>query len=121
MFNYIKLKNLLIIHKNRIILKKFKDHIFLNVNFKRNILEKNIYHINGVCISNKNKGISSTFILRNVIDLYPFEYIFNKYSPLIFFFIKKYSKNARQRKSKLYFLRNKAASYSRFKFNYITK
>src|ERR1700722_10055038 len=102
MFEKLKLKNLLLIHSQKYILKKFKGGCLNFVIFKRNILEKYFYNLIGICISNRNRGIGSTFILRNVIKLYPLEYIFSKYSPLINFSIKYLSLKNNERKSKLY-------------------
>ncbi len=123
MFEKLKLHNLLFIHRERLILKKIKGSYLHFIRFKRNILEKYFYNFSGICVSSKNRGIGSTLTIRNVINLYPLEYIFNRYSPLISIYNKSlfFLKNKNERKSKLYFLRKKPAPYSRFKFNYIIK
>lgn len=121
MFNKIKLFNLVNIHNDRLLLKKIIGGSIIYVKFKRTVLEKQFYNFNGFCISNRNRGIGSNFIIRNVIGLYPLEYTFNKYSPLISFFIKSFNlfKNKNERKSKLYFLRKKSAPFSFLKFEYV--
>src|ERR1700677_5061405 len=120
MFDKLKLKNLVFLHRKKYIIKKFKGGYLSFINFKRNILEKYLYNFSGIWISSRNRGIGSSLIIRNVINLYPLEYIFKRYSPLISFYFNKFSLN-NERKSKLYFLRNKSAPFSQFSFNYINK
>lgn len=64
----------------------------------------------GICIARRNKGLGSTFILRNVIDGIGVEMMFELYSPVI----KEIQvlKLERRRRAKLYYLRDKPAKYS---------
>ena len=64
----------------------------------------------GICIARRNKGLGSTFILRNVIDGIGVEMMFELYSPAI----KEIQvlKLERRRRAKLYYLRDKPAKYS---------
>ena len=64
----------------------------------------------GICISRRNKGLGSTFILRNVIGGIGVEMMFELYSPAI----KEIQvlKLERRRRAKLYYLRDKPLKYS---------
>ena len=64
----------------------------------------------GICIARRNKGLGSTFILRNVISGIGVEMMFELYSPAI----KKIEvlKLERRRRAKLYYLRDKPLKYS---------
>ena len=64
----------------------------------------------GICIARRNKGLGSTFILRNVIGGVGVEMMYELYSPAI----KKIEvlKLERRRRAKLYYLRDKLPKYS---------
>lgn len=64
----------------------------------------------GICIARRNKGLGTTFILRNVIGHIPVERMFELYSPQI----KKIEvlRLERRRRAKLYYLRDKPLKYS---------
>lgn len=64
----------------------------------------------GICIARRNKGLGSTFILRNVISGIGVEMMFELYSPAI----KQIEvlKLERRRRAKLYYLRDKPLKYS---------
>ncbi len=64
----------------------------------------------GICIARRNKGLGSTFILRNVIQGMAVEMMFELYSPMI----KEIQvlKLERRRRAKLYYLRDKPLKYS---------
>ena len=64
----------------------------------------------GICIARRNKGLGSTFILRNVINGIGVEKMFEQYSPTIKEI--KVLKLERRRRAKLYYLRDKPAKYS---------
>lgn len=64
----------------------------------------------GICIAKSNKGIGSTFILRNVINGVPVERMFESFSPKIKEII--VLKLERRRRAKLYYLRDKPKKYS---------
>jgi ribosomal protein L19 len=117
MLEYIRLKNLLNLHKKYNIVKNLKKGIYF-VNFKRSVLEKQFYTFVGYSISYRNRGIGSSFTIRNVIKSYSIEYTFSKYSPLIRFYIK--SNNLISIRNKWYYIRKKPIPYSYIKFNYIT-
>ena len=82
MFTLLKLENLVNSHKVKSMSKRLTSG-FCYVYFKRSIMEKQFYNFVGYCIGVKNRGIGSTFIVRNVLNSYPIEYTFNKHSPLI--------------------------------------
>ncbi len=69
----------------------------------------------GICIARRNKGLGSTFILRNIINGIAVEMMFEVYSPAI----KEIQvlKLERRRRAKLYYLRDKPAKYSTVKEN----
>lgn len=64
----------------------------------------------GICIARRNKGLGSTFILRNVIGGIGVEMMFELYSPVI----KQIEvlKLERRRRAKLYYLRDRPLKYS---------
>ena len=64
----------------------------------------------GICIAIRNRGLGSTFILRNVIKEIGVEMMFELYSPAIKEI--KVLKLERRRRAKLYYLRDKPAKYS---------
>lgn len=117
MFKLIELENIVNSHNIKSMSKRLTSG-FCYVHFKRSILEKQIYNFVGYCISAKNRGISSTFIVRNVLKSNPVEYTFNKHSPLISSY---FSRKELQftKKSKLFFLRKKPTPWSKIKFIYI--
>lgn len=69
----------------------------------------------GICIARRNKGLGTTFILRNVIGHIPVERMFELYSPQI----KKIDvlRLERRRRAKLYYLRDKPLNYSKVDWN----
>ena len=64
----------------------------------------------GLCIARRNKGLGSTFILRNVMSGVGVEMMYELYSPAI----KEIQvlKLERRRRAKLYYLRDKPLKYS---------
>lgn len=122
-YNQILIKNVLK-HSNNFYLKiphkKFlKVGMILSVKFMRNCFELYSYFFLGLLISIRNNNISSTFILRNVIALYPLEYTFFFYSPLVTLGLSFYTTRIVYKKNKYKFLRNKVAPLSYFPFKYI--
>lgn len=69
----------------------------------------------GICIARRNRGLGTTFILRNVIGNVAVERMFELYSPRI----KKIEVLLleRRRRSKLYYLRDKPLKYSTVDWN----
>ena len=69
----------------------------------------------GICISRRNKGLGTTFILRNVIGHVAIERMFELYSPQL----KKIEVLwlERRRRAKLYYLRDKPLKYSTVDWN----
>ena len=65
----------------------------------------------GICIARRNKGLGSTFILRNVMEGQGVEMMFELYSPAI----KEIQvlKLERRKRAKLYYLRDKPQRYSK--------
>lgn len=63
----------------------------------------------GICISKRNRGINSSFTIRNLIDKEGVEHTFPLYSPLVTQVQTLYLKNVKDkhlfRASKLYYLR----------------
>ncbi len=118
MFNLIQLENLVYSHSSKSMAKRLTSG-FCYVYFKRSVMEKQFYNFVGYCISAKNRGIGSTFIVRNVLKSYPVEYTFNKHSPLISSYFSRTELHF-TRKSKLFFLRKKPVPWSRIKFKYVT-
>ena len=64
----------------------------------------------GICIARRNKGLGSTFILRNVLNGVGVEMMYELYSPAIREI--QVLKLERRRRAKLYYLRDKPAKYS---------
>ena len=64
----------------------------------------------GICIARRNKGLGSTFILRNVINGIGVEMMFELYSPALREI--KVLKLEKRRRTKLYYLRDKPLKYS---------
>lgn len=64
----------------------------------------------GICIAKRNRGLGSTFILRNVINGFPVEMTFELFSPKLIEI--KVLKLERRRRAKLYYLRDKPLKYS---------
>ena len=64
----------------------------------------------GICIARRNKGLGSTFILRNVIGGVGVEIMYELYSPAIREI--EILKLERRRRAKLYYLRDKPLKYS---------
>lgn len=64
----------------------------------------------GICIARHNKGLGSTFVLRNVIGGVGVETMYELYSPAIKEI--KVLKLERRRRAKLYYLRDKPSKYS---------
>ena len=64
----------------------------------------------GICIARRNKGLGSTFILRNVISGVGVEMMYELYSPAIREI--QVLKLERRRRAKLYYLRDKPLKYS---------
>ena len=64
----------------------------------------------GICIAKRNRGLGSTFILRNVINEIGVEMMFEQFSPAVKEI--KVLKLERRRRAKLYYLRDKPAKYS---------
>ena len=64
----------------------------------------------GICIARRNKGLGSTFILRNVINGMGVEMMYELYSPAIREI--QVLKLERRRRAKLYYLRDKPLKYS---------
>ena len=64
----------------------------------------------GICIARRNKGLGSTFILRNVISGIGVEIMYELYSPALKEI--KVLKLERRRRAKLYYLRDKPLKYS---------
>jgi len=119
MLNKLKLRDLISTKKYQNPYSKIKGGMILTVLFKRNVMETTNYRFAGICIAAKKKGIASNVIIRNVISLYPLEYTFNIYSPLVTVISKKAETNKRIRKSKLYYLRVKPAPMSKYNFKYV--
>mmetsp|Transcript_14159 Transcript_14159/g.35795 ORF Transcript_14159/g.35795 Transcript_14159/m.35795 type:complete len:130 (+) Transcript_14159:414-803(+) len=66
----------------------------------------------GICIARRNRGVGSSFTIRNVINGRGFEIQIPLYSPLIQEIQVVDSKKVRR--GKLYYLRDKALKFSRF-------
>ena len=64
----------------------------------------------GICIARRNKGLGSTFTLRNVINGVGVEMMYELYSPAIREI--EVLKLERRRRAKLYYLRDKPLKYS---------
>ena len=64
----------------------------------------------GICISKRNNGLGSTFILRNVMNGMGVEVMFELYSPALREI--KVLKLERRRRAKLYYLRDKPLKFS---------
>ena len=64
----------------------------------------------GICIARRNKGLGSTFILRNVINGVGVEMMYELYSPAIREI--QVLKLERRRRAKLYYLSDKPLKYS---------
>ena len=64
----------------------------------------------GICIARRNKGLGSTFILRNVINGVGVEMMYELFSPAIREI--EVLKLERRRRAKLYYLRDKPLKYS---------
>lgn len=64
----------------------------------------------GICISQRNNGLGSTFILRNVLNGMGVEKMFELYSPALREI--KVLKLERRRRAKLYYLREKPLRFS---------
>ena len=64
----------------------------------------------GICIAKSNKGLGTTFILRNVIDGMGVEMMYELYSPALKEI--KVLKLERRRRAKLYYLRDKPPQFS---------
>ena len=64
----------------------------------------------GICIARRNKGLGSTFILRNVVNGIGVEMMYELYSPSIREI--QVLKLERRRRAKLYYLRDKPLKYS---------
>lgn len=64
----------------------------------------------GICIARRNKGLGSTFILRNVLNGVGVEMMYELYSPAIREI--QVLKLERRRRAKLYYLRDKPLKYS---------
>ena len=64
----------------------------------------------GICIARRNKGLGSTFILRNVINGVGVEVMYELYSPAIREI--EVLKLERRRRAKLYYLQDKPLKYS---------
>lgn len=117
MFEKIKLRDLIEIKNHQNPYSNIKGGMILTVHFKRNLLETTNYRFAGICIASRKKGVASSVIVRNVISLYPLEYTFNIYSPLVTV-ISSPSDN-KIRRAKLYYLRTKPAPLSKFNFKYV--
>ncbi|WZN59185.1 ribosomal protein L19 [Chloropicon roscoffensis] len=65
----------------------------------------------GICIARRNRGMGSSFIIRNVVKDSPFELHFPTHSPLIQNI--KVVEKGKAKRSKLYNLRSLPAKYSR--------
>jgi len=117
MFELIKLENIVQSHSIKSMSKSLRSGI-CSLNFKRSVIEQYFYRFVGYCISARNRGIGSTFIVRNVLKYDPIEYTFHKHSPLIdSYFYRIYLHY--KRKSKLFFLRRKPIPLSRITFKYL--
>jgi ribosomal protein L19 len=81
------------------------------------------YYFVGICISFKKRAINSSFVIRNVLSLFPVEMSFPAFSPLIANFgssIRK--KDSRIKANKLLYLREKPATKSIYKkFRYVLR
>lgn len=84
----------------------------VRVTYKIDASRPNLQYFTGVCIAIKNRGLGSSFVLRNVVDNVPVERSWPLYSPLI--------RDAEvvgkreYRRNKLWYLRRKPLRESRF-------
>ncbi len=124
---YLNTKQLLInnILYNSVLFYTYAPHrtflrvgLVLSVRFSREAFEEYSYFFIGLLISYKSNFISSSVILRNVIALYPLEYTFLIYSPLVFLNLSFYMTRIVYKKNKYLFLRRKVAPLSTFSFDY---
>ena len=83
---------------------------YMSVTYADPLSHSGVNKFVGICIAKRNKGIGSTFILRNVIAGTPVERMFESFSPKI----KEITvlKLERRRRAKLYYLRDKPNKYS---------
>eukprot|EP00049_Salpingoeca_infusionum_P000058 m.36867 g.36867 ORF g.36867 m.36867 type:complete len:308 (+) comp10045_c0_seq2:185-1108(+) len=79
-------------------------------------LSRNPKRVVGLCIARRNRGLGSTFTLRNVDDGVSYEMIFDLYSPLVTSI--EVLELARRRRAKLYYLRDRPAKESLVRPNF---
>ena len=90
----------------------------LSVRFSRDAFEDYSYFFVGLLVAFRSNFISSSIILRNVIALYPLEYNFLVYSPLVSINLSEYLTRIVYKRNKYLFLRRKVAPLSTFYFDY---
>jgi len=78
------------------------------------------YSVVGKCLSFRRASINSTCILRNVVNLCPFESSYNVFSPLITDFVmRNHFYPQPYKKTSQYYLRKKSPSKSQITFSYV--
>lgn len=81
------------------------------------------YSVVGKCITYKNRGSNTTFIIRNVVDLCSFEMTFFLFSPLLKYYcirdVNKKTQKMCYKNAKAYFLRKSSPSKSQVPFEYV--
>ena len=86
----------------------FKTGDILSVKTISSKSDKRKQNFIGICISRKNKGLSSSFTIRNMMSGEGIEHTFPLYSPLLIQIQVLSFKRKKTRSSKLYYLRNSA-------------
>ncbi len=84
----------------------FKTGDVLSVKTLSSKTEKRKQNFLGICISRKNKGLNSSFTIRNIMSGEGVEHTFPLYSPLLIQIQVLSFKRKKTRSSKLYYLRH---------------
>lgn len=94
---------------------QFNGGCHLSVTYADRTSPSGVNKFTGICIARRNKGLGTTFILRNVIGHVPVEKMFELYSPQIKTI--QVLRFERRRRAKLYYLRDKPLKYSTVDWN----
>jgi len=79
------------------------------------------YTMVGRCLNFRKNGVSTSFIIRNILDLVSYEMTFSLYSPFLkLFFIRYYSRtNIKYTRAHQYYLRKHSPVQSLIPFDYV--
>jgi ribosomal protein L19 len=77
------------------------------------------YQFRGICLGLKNRGVNSTLLLRNVIDLFPIEFNLPIFSPMIIGYWESSIYKRKVLRKKAYYLRKKIATMAKVSFDYV--